>query len=248
MTTVRLSIDCRAGAVGVVGKVLLAVLPALHLTHVSPPAASAQDGPVHRLYDPALPPGAIGSRRLVANGPLSGFIQPVELRGPAGTKIAIAEQAGLGEAMAMPLLVGMHIGPVYRMRVTNIPFQPGVEVYPSLELVDRLFTPAAKALEFPIPVELTEEDLALAANGFFVTRVIYVENPDQATPARGDPRRQSWFDVPRGEDPFAAAIQLGRPVAILRIGSRVPDFSGADPSCLVAPSVTYFHWNEDAKP
>lgn len=255
MTTVRLLYDRRAAAVGVAGKVLLAVSAALLLSQLLPPAV-AQERPVHRLYDPALPPGAIGSRRLVANGPLSGFnleaIQPVELRGPAGVRIAIAEQGAFGEALDAPLLVGMNIGPVYRMRVTNVPYRPGVEVYPTLELIDRLYAPAGKTLEFPIPVELSEEDLALAANGFFVTRVIYVENPQQATPVQADtgqpvspgaksPQRQSWFDVPRGEDPLTAAIQLGRPVAILRVGSRIPDLADvADPYCQAAPPVTYF--------
>jgi hypothetical protein len=256
MTTVRLSIDHRAAGVRVVGRVLLAVSAVLLLLQLLPPAAAAQERPVHRLYDPALPPGAIGSRRLIANGPLSGFfreeIQPVELRGPAGLRIAIAEEGAFGEPLAAPLLVGMNIGPVYRMRVTNIPYRPGVEVYPSLEVIDRLYPPAAKALEFPIPVDLTEEDLGLAANGLLVTRVIYVEDPQQATPVVGDPRKPSWLDVSRGEDPLAAAIHLGRPVAILRIGSRVPDFSGADAACLVAPHVTYFEppggYPEDAQP
>jgi hypothetical protein len=183
---------------------------------------------------------------------LSGYIQPVELRGPAGIKVSIAEEGTFGETLEAPLLVGMNIGPVYRMRVTNIPFRPGVEVYPSLEVIDRLFPPVARTLEFPIPVDLSEEDLGLAASGFLVTRVIYVEDPQQATPVVGDPRNPSWFDVPRGEDPLAAAMHLGRPVAILRIGSRVPDFSGADAACLVAPRVTYFEpprgYPEDAQP
>jgi hypothetical protein len=39
---------------------------------------------------------------------------------------------------------------------------------------------------------------------------------------------QPWFDVGGGRDPLAVADGLGRPVAILRMGGRVPD-QGNDP-------------------
>jgi hypothetical protein len=227
---------------------LLAVFAGPLLAQLLPLAAAAQERPVHRHYHPALPPGAIGSQRLVANGPLSGYIQPVEIRGPAGTRVALAAEGGFDEPREVPVLVGLNIAPVYRLRVTNIPFRPGVEVYPTLEVIDRLYPPAAKILEFPIPVELTDEDLHLAANGQFVTRVIYVEDPEQAIPVQGDPRRQSWFDVPRGQDPLTAAIQLGRPVAILRIGSRVPDLADPDCTWCATPPVTYFERSGHVQP
>jgi hypothetical protein len=244
MTTVRLPSGCEEAATGVAGKMLLAVLVGLLLTT----AAAAQQQPVHRLYHPALPPGAIGSQRLVANGPLSGYIQPVEIRGPEGTQVAISHGGGLEEPQPLPLLVGMNIGPVYRLRVTNIPFRPGVEVYPTLEIVDRLHPPVGKALEFPIPVELTEEDLLLASGGYLVTRVIYVEDPDRALPVQSDPLHQNWLDAPRGQDPFTTALELGRPVAILRIGSRIPDPLGADGHMYSAPPVTFFERSGHVQP
>jgi hypothetical protein len=244
MTTVRLPLDRTPKAVEVVGKMLLAVLAGLLLL----PPAAAQDKPVHRLFHPALPPGAIGSQRLVANGPLSTYIQPVEFRGPTGAQLAVLDGSGMGAPQDLPLLVGMHIGPVYRLRVTNLPYRPGVEVFPTLELVDRLHPPANLALDFPIPVDLTEEDLLLAASGYLVTRVIYVENPAQALPVAGDAAQAPWFDAPRGEDPFTTALTLGRPVAILRIGSRVPDLFGADGLPCAAPSVTYFERSADDEP
>ena len=56
-----------------------------------------------------------------------------------------------------------------------------------------------------------------------MTRVIYVEDPQQALPvARKANDEQPWIEAPPGEDPLVAADRLGRPVAILRIGGRVP--------------------------
>ena len=38
-------------------------------------------------------------------------------------------------------VAGMLIGQVYRLRVTNIPHQPGVEVFPTIQVIDRLYPP-----------------------------------------------------------------------------------------------------------
>ncbi len=79
-------------------------------------------------------------------------------------------------------------------------------------------------LRFPIPIELTQEELELAARGAFVTRVIYIEDPQHALPiARKANDEQPWIEAPAGEDPLVTADRAGRPVAILRIGSRVPN-------------------------
>jgi hypothetical protein len=66
--------------------------------------------------------------------------------------------------------------------------------------------------------------LDLAARGAFVTRVIYIEDPHQALPvARQANDEQPWFEAAASEDPLIAADRQGRPVAILRIGGRVPN-------------------------
>ena len=63
----------------------------------------------------------------------------------------------------------------------------------------------------------------MALNGRFVTRVIYLEDPDLAVDVTTDTSTNRWFDAPAGHNPLEVADQLGRPVAILRLGSRVPE-------------------------
>ena len=53
--------------------------------------------------------------------------------------------------------------------------------------------------------------------------MIYLEDPRQALPARDNPQSQNWFEAAPGQDPLAIADGLGRPVAILRLGARLPD-------------------------
>ena len=164
-------------------------------------------------------------------GPLSGYCQPVEIRAPQGARIAPVAGEGFGDAYAAPLAVGLAIGPVYRFRVTDIPEHPGVEVFPTVEMVDRLYPPPGQSLRFPVPVDLTLDELLMAAEGKFITRVIYVEDPQLALPvAEKTPSDTRWIDVAAGEDPFLTADGLGRPVAILRLGGRVPEQNQLDPS------------------
>ena len=209
-------------------------------------SASAQDRPVHWLNAGAMPPGAIGSQRLERGGPLSGYFQPVRIRAPEGARIALALEGGNSAAStratpANEALVGMQIGYVYRLHVTNIPNNEGVDIYPTIELIDRLYPPPGLALRFPIPIELTQDELELAAGGAFVTRVIYVEDPLHALPvARHANGEQPWMEARAGEDPLVTADRNGRPIAILRIGSRAPNANSQVVGLNAAPPMVLF--------
>ena len=177
-----------------------------------------------------MPPGAIGSRQLQRGGPLAGFFQPVEIKAPPGVSISLAVANQFGPPQEAPRRVGLLIGSVYRLRVTNIPLPQaeGMEIFPTIEIIDRTYAPADQQVRFAIPVEIDPQDIELALQGKFVTRVIYLEDPHNALPTRSD-NGQSWFEVAPNRDPLAAADELGRPVAILRLGARVPG-QGPDPN------------------
>ena len=195
--------------------------------------ACAQQPPVHFWHPAGLPPGAIGSRQLERGGPLPGFFQPVEIKAPQGVLISLAEEGRFSPPQPTPATVGLLVGTVYRLCAINLPFRAGVEVYPTIEVIDRLYAPPGQETRFPIQIELTREDLDLAATGKFVTRVVYLENPNAALPATVNKTQPSWFDVVPGTDPLVVADTLGRPVAIVRLGGRVPDrITGPDPAFL----------------
>lgn len=211
--------------------------------------AAAQDRPVHWLHAGAMPPGAIGSQRLHRGGPLSGYFQPVRIRAPQGARIALASEQGFSDSRSDSrtdspigdLLVGMQIAPVYRLRVTEIPNNPGVEIFPTVEVIDRLYPPPGLAQRFPIPIELTLDELELAARGAFVTRVIYVEDPHTALPiAQPASGEQPWVEARPGGDPLVEADERGRPVAILRMGGRVPNASTLAEEAECAPPFVMF--------
>lgn len=179
--------------------------------------------PVHYQHRADMPPGFIGQQQLMRGGPLAGYFQPVELKSPEGSLISLAVDGGFAQPQKESSLAGMQIGYVYRFKVGNIPGHEGEEVFPTIEVVDRLYPPPGQATRFPIPIELTQEELELALDGRYVTRVIYVEDPNAALAEREIPGKQRYFEIGAGQDPLKVADELGRPVAILRMGSRIPD-------------------------
>ncbi len=139
----------------------------------------------------------------------------------------------------------MLVGRVYRICVLNIPLRTGQEVFPTIEIVDRLYPPIGQELRFPIQIDLPQEDLQLAIAGKFVTRVIYLEDPERALPVGKGEKDQNWFDVGPGKDPLVVADSLGRPVAIVRMGGRVPDaHEGLDSSFLFGSPPVMKFWVE----
>jgi uncharacterized repeat protein (TIGR01451 family) len=125
------------------------------------------------------------------------------------------------QRLPSPLQAGLLIGCDYRLRLSGIPFHPGKELFPTVTLIARTYPPQGQELDFPIIINLTLEDLELALAGRYMTRVVYLEDPKSALPIQTGGDEQLSHDI-RGGDPVAIAKTLGLPVAIVRIGGRVP--------------------------
>ncbi|MDR2757646.1 MAG: hypothetical protein LBC20_18300 [Planctomycetaceae bacterium] len=159
------------------------------------------------------------------------YYQPVKICGPQGTKIALSVNEQFVQRQNTPYAFGLLVGNDYRLRITDIPFQPGREIFPTVKIVARTYPPQGLELEFPIQIDITQEDIELALDGKFVTRVIYLENPQTAMPIRGDSGTQISTDISRGLDPVAVAATMGQPMAIVQIGGRIPNTLGVtDPA------------------
>ena len=168
-------------------------------------------------------PGAIGVSGRLQPGPcpvsnVSRMVQPVEIRGPEGLKLAIETAAGWSPLRDGSLRIGLVVGQAYRLRVAGIPGREGEELFPSVRVLARLGTPAGMDWRFPVEIVIDADDLSAASEGALIRRVVYVscetQEPD-LVPA-------GWFDVKPGDDAFEVARTLGDPVAELVIGNRIP--------------------------
>jgi len=179
--------------------------------------------PVHYWHAADLPPGTVAQEQLLRHPSLRGYVQPVEILLPEGARVSLNIGGGFDEPQAGPVVAGMHVGYVYQLKISNIAFQEGFEVFPTLEVIGAICPPEGKAVRFPVPIQFTQEELEMALDGRFVTRVVYLEDRDTALPMQDDPSWQRYYEVAPDQDPLRAADNLGRPLLIMRMGSRVPD-------------------------
>lgn len=187
--------------------------------------ASAQQPVRHELIRGDMPPGEAARFYQQADPTLIGHMQPVQLVAPADTTIEVGDAASsFGQSQASQMTVAMGIGYVYRFKLSNFP-QPdaaGQTLYPSIEVIGKLSPPQGLENDFPIQVVVTRQDIDIALAGRMVTRVIYLEDSRGTLPHLHTEGAQPSVDVRSGQDPLRAAQQMGRPMAILRMGSRVP--------------------------
>lgn len=173
-----------------------------------------------------LPPGFAAETLARARQYDPTWMQPVRVELPTGGTVAVYSGTAQSLAtIAAPAQFSVNPGHIYRLRLTNLPEFPGEELWPSIEILDRLHPPAGQASQFPIPIVLTESDLLTARAGQLVTRVIYLENPRLASV---DHRLPMSSDI--SPDPTLNALQeageFGRPMIIVRVGGRTPsDYS-----------------------
>lgn len=196
-----------------------APLPAQHRPTAIPP----QPGRYTPLDQRALP-GQVGRWNILAKPSLYGYYQPVRVLVPSsGTITFYTPQPPGAVPLPAPAQAGLLVGGVYRLRVSDLPEFPGLELYPTIEVTDRLHPPAGREEEFPIPVEITREEIDAVRQDRLVTKVIYLERPQTAAVLEIDSGRLLTYDLPAAANLLDAADQLGRPVAILRLGGRLPD-------------------------
>ena len=194
--------------------------------HAADPSDYLSSTGRHRLLTGDMPPGYVGQARLAGRGFINGYYQPVAVTGPKGTRFALTRNGRYEEGTEL-LQAGFLVGSVYRFQITRIPQMEGAELYPTLEVIDRTYPPAGLATRYPIVINLDQEDLDSALEGKLVTRVIYLEDPQTASPLPQTPITNNPVEVAEYQDALEVADRLGRPVAIVRIGSVAPPRSPA---------------------
>lgn len=177
--------------------------------------------------DHRMAPGQAALLMMRAHPELCGCLQPVRVVLPqqgqvtfydGGTRRPVAAEA--------PAQASLSVGYVFRFKLSGMTDYPDVELYPTVELLDRLHPPSGKAEEFPIPIPITEDEIDAALKDRMVTKVIYLEQPDFASSEPDLAQRVTEF--PAAVNLLEAADRLGRPMAILRIGGRLPDPQNAN--------------------
>ena len=116
-----------------------------------------------------------------------------------------------------------------------------MELYPTLEVAPVTPRTDAYLAHAPIPVQFTDEDLDQVLSGNFVTKVIYLPDPEFQELALSGVETLVSTRLDPGVDPIAEADRRGAILAILRVGNLDLQFGGGqgmamDPAVLSMPS------------
>jgi len=121
------------------------------------------------------------------------------------------------------------IAPFYRLRCDGIRLAEGMEVYPTIEVVNRLYARRARSAGLQSAIGFDREDLAPGAGGQVRHAGRLPRRPAHRAAGADAAPGQNWFDIVPGQDPLAVADGLGRPMAISAAGWKRPD-QGPDPT------------------
>ena len=111
-------------------------------------------------------------------------------------------------------------GAIYRLKLTNIPGRPGVELYPTVEIGPPTPRIEAYLAHSAIPMQFTEEDFDQVLSGNFVTKVIYLPDPEFQELALAGVETLVSTRLDPGIDPIVEADRRGSIMAIVRIGNK----------------------------
>ncbi len=183
------------------------------------------------LNTPFPPPGRAGDWAGALGKATPVRFQPVQIQLPTTGDVTWYSQGpDTSFSGAAPATAGLLVGPVYRLKLSNLPEYPGVVLYPSIEMIDRLHPPVGREAEFPVIIPFSEIELESAALGRLVTKVVYLEQPNRAAlQVAGKGKAVPPVRISPRENPLAAADIQGRPLAIVRLGGRVPDINRPEP-------------------
>ena len=109
---------------------------------------------------------------------------------------------------------------IYRLKITNLEKTPGMEFFPTIEIGPG--TPRSEAFlaHNAIPVQFTDEDLDQVVAGNFVTKVIYLPDPEFQELALAGVDTLVSTRLDPGVDPIIEADRRGAILAIIRLGNK----------------------------
>ncbi|MEM6778984.1 MAG: hypothetical protein AAF670_15110 [Planctomycetota bacterium] len=130
------------------------------------------------------------------------------------------------EPLVVPARQNFPQGGLYRLKLTNIPTRPGVELYPTVELAYANPRTGAYLAHNSVPLQFDDEDFDQVLTGNFVTKVIYLPDPDFQGPALAGIDTLVSTRLDPGIDPIVEADRRGSILAIIRLGDKDIEMAG----------------------
>jgi hypothetical protein len=175
----------------------------------------------------------------MAAGPMEQRTVQILFDRPEGMQVRW-DVSGAGSFESDPLILpgrkNFPEGGIYRLKLTNIVAREGVELYPTLEVAPTTPRTAAYLAHNAIPVQFTEEDFDQVLTGNFVTKVIYLPDPEFQDMAVAGVDTLVSTRLDPGVDPIVEADRRGSIMAVLRLGNKDVEMPGTNGDQVMAAS------------
>lgn len=141
--------------------------------------------------------------------------------------------SAVGRFDSQPLIVpGRNNFPqngIFRLKITNIEGREGVELYPTLEVAPVTPRTEAYLAHNAVPIQFTQEDFDQVLTGNFVTKVIYLPDPEFQEQAQAGIDTLVSTRLDPGIDPIVEADRRGAILAVIRLGNKDIEMPGMMP-------------------
>jgi len=208
---------------------LLALLPATMLVGCGGIPKAHNLPPAVQLLEPGPGVGGPGPGVLAPSPPPMMLLAPpqaptVQVLFARPDGMQVRWDVGTGGFDSEPLVVpGRQNFPqnaIYRLKITNIAGREGTELYPTVEIGPTTPRTEAFLAHNAIPVQFTEEDFDQVLAGNFVTKVIYLPDPEFQELALAGVETLVSTRLDPGVDPIVEADRRGSIMAVIRLGNK----------------------------
>jgi hypothetical protein len=182
------------------------------------------------------PPGAVASvGALTCPSPNQFPTRRTSVRftAPTGMKVSWPSAMGVPGHIDVPGRYNFIQASLYRLKLSDIPGHPGVNLYPTLEVVPSNVKTEPFLAHSAVPVTFTNEDFDQVLSGNYVVKVIYLPDPQFQDLAAAGPDEVVSTRLEPGVNPIDEAQRRGSILLVVRIGNI--DLELANSPALNAP-------------
>lgn len=185
--------------------------------HGPPAALQARPGP---MVDGPGPGVLQMAYAMEAPPPMVTPTSQIRFMGPEGMQIGWQVPNGYAEnQLTAPGRYNFNQGYIYRLKLTAIPGREGPALYPTLQVYPTHPATEAYLSHNSVPIVLTDEDMQQVDSNNFVTKVIYLPDPQHQDLAIPGAEVLVSTRLDPGIDPIAEADRRGTIMAVLRMGN-----------------------------
>jgi len=189
--------------------------PAAMLAHPGPMVDGPGPGVLQVMHQEYQGPGGG-----LAAGVGIGATTQVKFLGPEEMLVGWQVSGGYADAqLQTPARYNFIQGHSYRLKLTGIPGRDNLTLYPTLQVYPTHPRTEAYLSHNSVPLMLTEEDLDQVQTNNFVTKVIYLPDPQNQELAIAGVETLVSTRLDPGVDPIVEADRRGTIMLVLRVGN-----------------------------